>query len=618
MRLLGVCVLLLLCLIALPSETTNAVTLSCVDARILSGKLIASGDIDGASRLLEGRQCSDVQLLNNLAFVLQSQRRRNEGIEALHEAEVLDPQHSGTQCNLANALRTNGTRAEKEQALLHARRATELDPRRATYSFALAATHHELGAIEAASALYHEILRRPDLSTGLAARCHRLAGRALVELGQAERAREHFDQAVLTVRSGTSNPDSGHSEALCRRAVTRRQLLEWRYSRQDEHIVRAFLATGRPCLQPAQSLLLDLSPELVKGLAIEVARRAASRAAHLQRAERPAGLHVMYISSDLRDHTTGHLLLEILRHQSVPATVYSLGHGHIREGDSWTRAIANHTVSRNIATVHEESTFTPPAEVTLLVDLNGFSPGGQPDLVAAFKTRLPTISALEYSSTLGGTTHYLLGDLAAMSPQDQHDEMAEALVALPHTLFPGAGAARAVAGPQDSIGRPPEALDGVRGFLQLNPSTMLLGCFSDLVKLSPRIFSGVWMNILRSSTAALWLQLPQNALPHTASNLRAEMSAQGILSTRLVLSAKAARAVHLSIKAAADLFLDTITYGAHMTAADALWAGLPLIAMPESKLVSRISFSLLKALGMLKLSVSSLKEYESFVHEMEM
>lgn len=48
---------------------------------------------------------------------------------------------------------------------------------------------------------------------------------------------------------------------------------------------------------------------------------------------------------------------------------------------------------------------------------------------------------------------------------------------------------------------------------------------------------------------------------------------------RIVFAKRVPRAQHLSRHAAADLFLDTLTYGAHSTATDALAGGLPFLTL---------------------------------------
>jgi protein O-GlcNAc transferase len=49
---------------------------------------------------------------------------------------------------------------------------------------------------------------------------------------------------------------------------------------------------------------------------------------------------------------------------------------------------------------------------------------------------------------------------------------------------------------------------------------------------------------------------------------------------------------------AMDLFVDTLTYGAHSTGSDALWAGLPLITMRGNAFASRVGISLLASVGL--------------------
>jgi protein O-GlcNAc transferase len=57
------------------------------------------------------------------------------------------------------------------------------------------------------------------------------------------------------------------------------------------------------------------------------------------------------------------------------------------------------------------------------------------------------------------------------------------------------------------------------------------------------------------------------------------------------------------------LFLDTLPYGAHATARDALWAGLPVLTCLGNAFASRVAGSLLTAFGLPELVTSSLEEY---------
>ena len=59
-----------------------------------------------------------------------------------------------------------------------------------------------------------------------------------------------------------------------------------------------------------------------------------------------------------------------------------------------------------------------------------------------------------------------------------------------------------------------------------------------------------------------------------------------------------------------DLFLDTPYFNAHTTASDSLWAGVPVLTWSGETFSSRVAASLVTAVGMPELIVSSLEEYE--------
>ena len=58
------------------------------------------------------------------------------------------------------------------------------------------------------------------------------------------------------------------------------------------------------------------------------------------------------------------------------------------------------------------------------------------------------------------------------------------------------------------------------------------------------------------------------------------------------------------------MFLDTLPYGAHTTASDALWAGLPVLTCKGRTFAGRVAASLLNAVGMPETAFDSLEDYE--------
>ena len=148
---------------------------------------------------------------------------------------------------------------------------------------------------------------------------------------------------------------------------------------------------------------------------------------------------------------------------------------------------------------------------------------------------------------------------------------------------------------------------------ELPESGFIFCCLNSNHKITPTTFES-WMRILKKvEGSTLWL-LEDNA--EAASNLRQAAHAQGISPHRLVFAKRTGLAEHLSRQGLADLFLDTWPYGAHTSASDALWAGLPLLTCVGESFASRVAASLLTALDLPELIANSPAEYEQLAIEL--
>ena len=106
----------------------------------------------------------------------------------------------------------------------------------------------------------------------------------------------------------------------------------------------------------------------------------------------------------------------------------------------------------------------------------------------------------------------------------------------------------------------------------------------------------------------LWLL---ETAPLASANLRGEANARGVDPRRLVFAPRKELSRHLARLRLADLFLDTYHYGAHTTASDALWAGVPVVTCLGETFASRVAASLLHAVGLERLVGRSRAEYET-------
>jgi predicted O-linked N-acetylglucosamine transferase (SPINDLY family) len=119
----------------------------------------------------------------------------------------------------------------------------------------------------------------------------------------------------------------------------------------------------------------------------------------------------------------------------------------------------------------------------------------------------------------------------------------------------------------------------------------------------------IWARLLLAVPGSvLWLKASHEA---AMANLRREAQARGVDPSRLVFAESIAADAHLARHALADLFLDTLPYNAHATAADALWAGLPVITCLGRNFAGRVAASQLRAAGLPELVAGNLEGYES-------
>ena len=96
-------------------------------------------------------------------------------------------------------------------------------------------------------------------------------------------------------------------------------------------------------------------------------------------------------------------------------------------------------------------------------------------------------------------------------------------------------------------------------------------------KLTARTYQR-WMTILgRVPGSVLWLL---SGTAETNERLRKIASDSGIAPERIIFADKMANPDHLARYPLADLFLDSFPYGAHTTASDAMWMGVPILTVP--------------------------------------
>lgn len=235
-------------------------------------------------------------------------------------------------------------------------------------------------------------------------------------------------------------------------------------------------------------------------------------------------------------------------------------------------------------------------ELDIAVDLNGHTSGARTILFAK-KVAPIQVNYLGYAGTSGADFYDALIADRVVIPPDHQIHFSEKIAYLPNSFFPVDTSI-----PYESLGDIPTRLS--QG---LPESGFVFACFNNSYKITPEIFD-VWMNLLNEvPNSVLWLSKPSTT---AIENLHREAKIRGVDSSRLIFASRVpGRKEHLSRLRLANLFLDTPNYNAHATAADALWAGLPLLTMIGETFAGRVAASQLNALGLHQLIVDSMQKY---------
>jgi protein O-GlcNAc transferase len=233
--------------------------------------------------------------------------------------------------------------------------------------------------------------------------------------------------------------------------------------------------------------------------------------------------------------------------------------------------------------------------VDIAVDLQGHQLGARPGILA-FRPAPIQVNYLGFPGTMGAEfIDYIIADPIVL-PFDWLPYYAENIVHLPE-CYQANDRKCPIAGTH-----PTRAEAGL-------PAQGIVFCsFNNNWKITPAIFD-IWMRLLHANQrSVLWL-LSDNK--DAERNLRMEAASRHVDPTRLVFAERTNVEDHLARHRLADLFLDTLPYNAHATAAHALWAGLPVLTCLGETFAGRVAASLLNAIGLPELVTRSLEEYEA-------
>eukprot|EP00961_Rhodomonas_salina_P229206 3097891-Rhodomonas_salina.1 len=141
------------------------------------------------------------------------------------------------------------------------------------------------------------------------------------------------------------------------------------------------------------------------------------------------------------------------------------------------------------------------------------------------------------------------------------------------------------------------------------PEDHIIFCnFGRLGRVEPELVRA-WAGILHSVPTSILCLLERPVI--AGIRLQDQFRRAGIDAGRIrFLPPLQPKREHLAQMAAADFFLDTVTYNGHTRVSDALWAWLPVVTCPGREWLSRVATSLLSAAGLTELVTKDLSAYQ--------
>jgi len=304
---------------------------------------------------------------------------------------------------------------------------------------------------------------------------------------------------------------------------------------------------------------------------------------------------VGYLSSDLREHAVGYLMTEVFAlHDRTEVEVFAYYCGPPARDPlhEHFKLTVEHWLDISQLDDDEAAERMQADGIQILIDLNGYTREARLQLVAM--RRAPVIvNWLGFPGTMGSPYHHYLVADEWIIPQEHELYYSERVLRLP--CYQPSSRNRVVAT------RPMQ-----RAEVGLPDDAMVYCCFNGMHKISRFTFERWLMILAQVPGSVLWLL---GSTESANERLRQYAVQRGLSSDRLIFAEKLANPYHLARYSLADLFLDTTPYGAHTTASDSLWMGVPVLTLSGRSFASRVCGSLVRSAGIGEFVCESAQEF---------
>jgi predicted O-linked N-acetylglucosamine transferase (SPINDLY family) len=556
----------------------------------------------------------------NRGDALLALKRPDAALESYVTAIRLRPDYAEAHYSRGIALHELG---RVNEALESYARAIAIHPRFADAYYNQGIALHELRRWEEAARSYRGAIQ---IREGFAQAYNNL-GTVLRDLGQTDGALDCFAKALtINPALGEAHLNLGQTLATLKRLeeslasyeqalrlmpdqpwlygarlFAKMQLCDW--AGMPALIEGMFLKVSarQPCVQPLIALALTDEPQLNRHIAEITAnsyQRGVAPLPAIPRRRRREIIRLGYFSADLHSHAVAHLTAGLFEHHDRRQfEVVAFSFGPNRNDPMRERLLQafDRFIDVSQRTDREVAQISRDLEIDIALDLSGYTRDARPGIFVRRAAPIQ-VNYMGIPGTMGADCRdYFIADPVVI-PETSRIHYTEKIVYLPHNYL------------VNDRKRAPVAEAPSRAQLKLPAEAFVFCSFNSPYKIMPATF-GAWMRILKRTPASvLWLYSDN---PRTTANLRKEAAKRGVEGERLLIATPLPQAQHLARQPAADLMLDTFPCGAHTTASDALWAGLPVLTRQGESFQSRVAASLLQAADLAELVTTDEDQYEA-------
>ena len=317
-----------------------------------------------------------------------------------------------------------------------------------------------------------------------------------------------------------------------------------------------------------------------------VAKKIRSRFTAWKCTDDPKPLRVGVVSGDLREHSVGHFLKNLLRHID-PARIELVAYPTQHKEDALSARIKPYFAAwKPLTGLNDEAAaqLIHGHGVHVLIDLSGHTSHNRLPLFA-WKPAPVQFTWIGLPATTGvAEMDYILGDPVAIPVEDER-HFSEQVWRLPESYL---------------CFTPPDVAVEVSALPALASGGVTFGSFNNLAKVSDRTVA-VWARILLAvSGSRLFLKTKQLQDVTVLDATLKRFAAHGIEHERLMLDGFQAvqRTDHLAAYQRVDIALDPFPYPGVTTSVEALWMGVPVITLRGDRFLSRTADSIAHHAGL--------------------